>query len=210
MKRKREGEDSTKKPTKKQNPQIPIPSGLIYHQDIITRDEETTLLEQIDNMTWTPTSISRRVQHYGYKYDYQSRKLDESCQVEDIPDFCDVLIDRLIELEMLNERPYQMIINEYTPGQGIAPHVDKVDFFEERIVSVSLGSGCLMEFSLVADKKVKRDVLLERRSAVLLSGDARFTWKHGIAKRKTDMINGRRVQRDRRVSLTFRKVKLSD
>lgn len=40
----------------------------------------------------------------------------------------------------------QLIINEYQPGQGINPHIDNVKLFAEPIVSLSLGSECIMEF----------------------------------------------------------------
>ena len=43
-------------------------------------------------------------------------------------------------------------------------------------------------------------------SLVLLHGDARFKWRHGIAKRQSDMWNGQRTKRQRRVSITFRTI----
>ena len=47
---------------------------------------------------------------------------------------------------------------------------------------------------------------LERRSLLLMYGDARLTWRHGIAKRHTDAWNGQKIQRLRRVSITFRTI----
>lgn len=35
--------------------------------------------------------------------------------------------------------PDQVIINEYQPGQSIAPHIDSVPCFGETIASLSLG-----------------------------------------------------------------------
>lgn len=49
---------------------------------------------------------------------------------------------------------------------------------------------------------IKKTVYLEPKSLLILQGEARSVWKHGIAARKSD--NG--VKRQRRVSLTFRKV----
>lgn len=49
---------------------------------------------------------------------------------------------------------------------------------------------------------IKRYINLEPRSLLILKDDARYQWKHGIAAGKSD--NG--VKRQRRVSLTFRKV----
>jgi len=107
---------------------------------------------------------------------------------------------------ILSMQPDQLIINEYQPGQGIYPHVDQVKWFEKEIVSVSLGSDVLMEFKHKVSHQ-QHSVHLPRRSLVLLSGDARYQWTHGITGRAKDKIKGKWVPRERRVSLTFRKVK---
>ena len=44
------------------------------------------------------------------------------------------------------------------------------------------------------------------RSLVLLYGDARFKWRHGIVKRQSDTWNGQKTKRQRRVSITFRTI----
>ena len=53
------------------------------------------------------------------------------------------------------------------------------------------------------DEYVQR---LVPRSLVLLHGDARFKWRHGIAKRHSDTWNGQKTKRQRRVSITFRTI----
>lgn len=58
--------------------------------------------------------------------------------------------------------------------------------------------------STVADNPNAVDVRLPRRSLLVLSGTARRYRTHAIAPRKTDAIDGVRVRRDRRVSITFR------
>ena len=103
------------------------------------------------------------------------------------------------------ELPDQLIVNEYEPGQGIASHVDCVPCFTETIASLSLGSACVMNFGNKEKERVV-PLLLEPRSLVILRSDARYNWTHGIAARKTDDLQGRVIQRRRRVSLTFRKV----
>ena len=47
---------------------------------------------------------------------------------------------------------------------------------------------------------------LEPRSLVVLYSDARSKWQHGIAKRKSDTWNGQEIERQRRVSITFRTI----
>ncbi|WP_423918650.1 alpha-ketoglutarate-dependent dioxygenase AlkB [Candidatus Poriferisodalis sp.] len=103
------------------------------------------------------------------------------------------------------DRPFeQAIINEYLPGQGIAPHIDR-DCFGPVVATVSLGSAVNMDFHCDAtgDDYVER---LEPRSLLLMHGDARSGWRHGIAKRQTDNWSGQKIQRHRRVSITFRTI----
>lgn len=101
--------------------------------------------------------------------------------------------------------PDQIIINEYQSGQGISTHIDCVPCFSNTIASLSLGSPCVMDFAHSETGK-KSSLLLEPRSLLVLSGDARYLWQHSIAGRKTDRFNGQTIQRTRRISLTFRKV----
>ena len=50
--------------------------GLSYIPNFITRDEERALIEAIDQQSWL-TDLKRRVQHYGYKYDYKARAVTD-------------------------------------------------------------------------------------------------------------------------------------
>jgi alkylated DNA repair dioxygenase AlkB len=101
--------------------------------------------------------------------------------------------------------PDQVIVNEYLPGQGIARHVDCVPCFGPVVLSLSLGSACVMD--LHAPETLERISLpLPRRSLLVLAGPARSAWSHSITARKADVIDGVRTPRARRVSLTFRTV----
>lgn len=71
--------------------------------------------------------------------------------------------------------------------------------FSDTICSLSLGSGCIIDLT---NSDIKNSIYLEPRSLLVLKNEARYKWKHGITSRKSD--NG--IKRQRRVSLTFRKV----
>lgn len=75
------------------------------------------------------------------------------------------------------------------------------------MLSLSLGSDCVMELGS-ADGATVLHQHLPRRSLLLLTGEARFAWTHGIAYRKTDRVDGVVQRRGTRVSLTFRKARL--
>lgn len=182
---------------------MPIP-GLTYRADFITPEEETALLAAVDAAPWLP-DLRRRVQHYGYRYDYRVRTVDVSQHLGPLPSWAEGLADKLVHDGHMPERPDQMIVNEYLPGQGIGAHVDIETCFGPVVTSLSLGSGCLMELTQV-DGPGKEPLELKPRSLLVLAGDARYRWKHGIPAREADVLDGQDVPRARRVSLTFRTV----
>lgn len=174
--------------------------GLALCEEFITGNEERALLTAIDASAWD-TTLSRRTQHYGYRYDYKSRQATAE-PVAPIPDWCTFVVDRLLSQGILAQRPDQVIINEYQPGQGIAPHTDSTTAFADGIVSISLGSAISMDLTKLGPiAKGTKEVMLYRRSALSLHGDARYLWRHGIAFRLKDG----KIPRQRRVSLTFRR-----
>ena len=99
--------------------------------------------------------------------------------------------------------PDQAIVNEYEPGQGISAHVDCVPCFGETIGSLTLGSGAIMQFQNIPNG-CREELYLQERSLIVLSEAARYEWTHGIPARKADVIDGFKIERKRRVSITFR------
>ena len=180
--------------------QIP---GLDYIPNFITEIQARELMRFIDSNPWD-TTIKRRTQHYGYRYNY--KQVDEVESLGQIPQELQQLGELLLERGIFNVTPNQIIINEYLPPQGIAAHIDHTEHFAETICSLSLESACQMDF-ICGKERVSE--LLEPRSLLVLKRDARYKWQHGIADRKSDVIQGIRRARNRRVSVTFRVVKLS-
>ena len=176
--------------------------GLRYISDFINREQHDELLRQIDVQPWL-TDLKRRVQHYGYRYNYKSRSVDQTMRIGPLPHWVDELAGMLCNQGLMTEKPDQVIVNEYLPGQGIANHIDCVPCFADTIISLSLGSACVMELT---NKKTGQLVplVLEPRSLVVLKDEARFVWTHGIPARKSDKVGERVINRRRRVSLTFR------
>jgi len=62
-------------------------SGLEYYDNFITNAEHNELLNIIDGQTWLD-DLKRRVQHYGYKYDYKRRNIDNTMHLGEIPVWC--------------------------------------------------------------------------------------------------------------------------
>ena len=183
-------------------------AGLTYITDYISANEAEQLLLTIDQQIWS-TELKRKVQHYGYKYDYKKRLVDPSMNLGTLPTWAEDIAQRFYIEGLTDKIPNQAIANEYQPGQGIAHHIDCVPCFGNAIISLSLGGTCVIEFTHGKTKE-KIPVFLLPRSIIILQGAARYEWQHGIAARKTDKYYGREFVRDRRVSLTFRKVLLSE
>jgi alkylated DNA repair dioxygenase AlkB len=178
--------------------------GLSYIENFLTASDHDHMLAVIDAQTWL-SELKRRVQHYGYKYDYKSRFVDVTMRLGDLPVWADDMGRRLLEAGYVPEMPDQVIVNEYLPGQGIASHVDCTPCFTDTIAAVTLGSACVMDFTHKSSCQ-RIPVLLRPCSLIVMAGEARYDWLHGIAARQSDVVGGRRLPRGRRVSVTFRKV----
>lgn len=180
-------------------------NGLELHFNFISIDEEKQLLRNIDNNVWL-SDLARRVQHFGYKYDYRARKIDNSFFLGELPNWLNELAIKLYNKKLIEFIPDQAIINEYEPGQGIASHIDCEPCFGDTIISLSLGSTCVMNFSREVTSLVKTSILLEPRCLMIMKKESRYDWFHGIPARKSDKFNDNVIKRQRRVSITFRKV----
>ncbi|WP_245304083.1 alpha-ketoglutarate-dependent dioxygenase AlkB [Hoeflea olei] len=181
-----------------------LPPGAICLPSFISAEEEAAFVGHLDACEWS-TELKRRVQHFGYRYDYRARAVTADAYLGPLPVWLAPLAERLRETGVFCSLPDQVIANEYLPGQGISAHVDCVPCFGDAIVSVSLLSSCEMVFR-ERRSGAKRAVRLEPRSAVLLTEAARYNWTHEIPARKSDAVDGVRIERARRISLTFRKV----
>ncbi|MDE2904811.1 MAG: alpha-ketoglutarate-dependent dioxygenase AlkB [Acidobacteriota bacterium] len=171
-------------------------------EDFLDPATETAWLEAIDTSDWS-REIGRRVQHYGFRYDYDRRTAGRAEPAAPLPPWAQAAAARLEDL-FGGTRPEQCIVNEYLPGQGIGMHAD-ADAFGPVVVSISLGADWPMRFRPRYGQPYNRNglagdavVTLPARSALVLSGAARTRWMHGIDRRDTA------GERHRRVSATFR------
>ena len=94
----------------------------------------------------------------------------------------------------------QMIVNNYVPGEGLTPHID-LHAFADGVAVVSLQSAVVMDMypPVVCgvpnseggmEYETSYPVWLAPGDVLFLSGDARWRWRHGIAKRRHDPPRG--------------------
>ena len=172
----------------------------------VDEHEAERFLAAIDTMPWR-TDLKRRVQHYGWRYDYRARAVSTDMDLGPLPNWLAKLAARVDRDGEFDATPDQVIVNEYLPGQGISAHVDCEPCFGPVIASLSLGGSAEMIFKKRSTGE-RKSVILEPTNLLILSGEARYDWTHEIPARKSDVIKGVRHLRTRRVSLTFRTVAL--
>lgn len=166
------------------------------------------MLNIVDAESWLD-DLSRRVQHYGYRYDYRERIVRAEMYLGSLPAWAAEIADNLHHMGLFDRSPDQVIVNEYNPGQGIGAHVDCEPCFGSTISSITLGSGCSMDLTHI-ERRVTHSIYLEPRSLLILAGESRYNWRHAIPGRVSDTLDGVAIPRERRVSLTFRTVTIRE
>jgi len=179
------------------------PRGLLVLENFISSEEENVLLKTFDELGWDKV-LKRRVQHFGWRYDYRARRVDPSSYLGPLPRWASELAERLLDAKVIADLPDQVIVNNYDGAQGIARHVDCLDCFSGPVVTISL----LETWDMVFNRKRKDGTserfvqALPRLSATVLSDEAREVWTHEIPSRSFE--HG--LPRVRRISITLRKV----
>ena len=177
---------------------LPAIDGLRYVPDYLDPATHDFLLASADVHPWH-TSADRRVQVHGYRYHHPTRSV---FHIGELPPWANDLAVRLCRDGLLPYVADQLVVNSYQPGSGIVAHVDQ-DVLGDHVASVTLGSSCVMQFDR-RDTGPIEEVLLESRSVLVLAGEARGEWRHGIPARAMDIWRDQERPRGRRVSLTFR------
>ncbi|XP_078078169.1 tRNA (carboxymethyluridine(34)-5-O)-methyltransferase ALKBH8 isoform X2 [Mustelus asterias] len=209
-------------------PPLSLPLGLLVVEDMISPEYEKRLLAFADESPNTAMENAqkslkhRRVKHYGYEFRYDNNKVDKDKPLPGgLPEICDEFLDQCMEKGYAKFKPDQLTINQYEPGQGIPPHIDTHSPFEDGIICLSLGAETVMDFKHPNGHNVA--VMLPRRSLLVMSGESRYLWSHGITPRKFDVVPASETQktgtitgdisnltlnkRGTRTSFTFRKVR---
>lgn len=182
-------------------------AGLFVWHKFLDENVAASLAGYVSGLNnWGPISDqpgSRRVIHYGYVYDY--RRMARPAKTVEMPERL-AGPARLVASTLLGESKMfdQLIINEYLPGQGISAHVDNIHQFGNVVFCVCLGSGAEVVFTHPDGRIVNR--WLPIGSAYAMTGKARDTWRHEIKAKKSDKVNGKRIERGIRYSLTYRTI----
>lgn len=159
-----------------------LPEGFLYQADLITPDEESELTRHLESLPFQAFDFhghlaNRRVVGFGLRYDYDRRQVVEAPA---IPGFLLPLRDKVAAFASRRAEAFaQVLINEYRPGAGIGWHRDKPHFDE--VAGVSLLASCDFRLRRKNDTKWdRRTIVVEPRSAYLMTGPSRSEWEHSI------------------------------
>lgn len=160
------------------------PAGLAYHDDFLSRAEETRLLDHFASMDFEPVvmrgqAARRTVRHFGYGYDFESWRLQDA---EPLPTYLEEIRARAASLANRSADHFrQGLVTRYPAGASIGWHKDATAFGSV-VLGVSLASGCVMRFQRTAAGGERRvfEQPLAPRSAYVLAGAARTVWQHSI------------------------------
>lgn len=165
-----------------------LPAGLQYRAAFINPDEEASLRREIEGVVFSTfemrgVAARRRVAFFGASYDAGPTASPE------IPAFLLPLRDKLGAWAEVEAGAFAMaLINEYRPGAPIGWHRDAPQY--GIVAGVSLLSACRMKFRPYVHPRERvsgrlrrtstHEVVLEPRSAYLMTGSSRSEFEHHI------------------------------
>src|SRR4051794_13929888 len=164
---------------------LDVPTGFQYREEFLTVADEQVLAHAVTGVAFSDFEMRgvvarRRVAFFGQSYDQAA--------VGPLPGFLLPLRARIAAWAAVDPEAFAMaLINEYRPGTPIGWHRDAPQY--GMVAGISLLSACRMRFRPYrspasrlpqARRSATHEVVLARRSAYLLTQDARSGYEHHI------------------------------
>jgi len=188
-------------------------AGLEYYPNFLNAQEQSQLLDLIDNQPWQSGIIARRQQFYGQVYYHTSFKsqdlqptnaseenVADNEQSTGIPLHSSGMQDWLERTRPFfasedghhaTSLPSQVLVNEYRNNLGIASHFEDVQAFGSIIVTISLVRPIYMTLKRPVERTNScteyldiQKIFLEPGSLLVMKDQARYEYRHGIGKAK--------------------------
>ena len=174
--------------------------GLKTMQGYLSEEEQNEILEELSNYEFSQY-IGKTCLEFGHNYSL----LIDNPTSEFIPPKLQSLADRLVKDGVLKEeeKSNHILVNRYSPGQGIPTHVDD-NWWTDGIVSITLLAGSAIEFKRQRknpyykqypnlEKKYQGNNILEcgtgyfdPGSLFAMHGESRYAYGHEIKRREKD------------------------
>jgi alkylated DNA repair dioxygenase AlkB len=203
-----------------------LPPGLFLFPNFLSEEEEAMILQHLDHdgslPKWTMEQHtgSHREKRWGVDHDIWSRSVRppknaipqwmNNLLIQRFPSLVPHLEDPKVKALLNLFHPNDVNAIEYRRDQGhsLAAHVDDRQKHTEVIANLSLAGDCFMTYALERGPARKKKghqwqdeylVGLPRRTLQILTGSARYDYRHGIA--NTDLAS------ERRISITLRETR---
>jgi alkylated DNA repair dioxygenase AlkB len=195
--------------------------GLLFTPELITKDEEKAILAALQTDRGHHVPQIHPAQEFGWRFLKRKNQVYPAICPVSKDDFLGPLPDWLIGLwfncldrttmpkQAHSRLPDHVLVNTYLPGDGCVAHVDDPSFWDDWVVGLSLGSGCMLEFRKLTWDTPPVQLWIPPRSIYILTGDARYKYTHSIPFATSDSVDGKILPRAKRVSITFRTIQRS-
>src|ERR1700722_17580711 len=158
-----------------QKPPEREPRGFRYQDQVVSEEEETRLVAELDRLDLKPFEFhgylgNRRGINFGLKYDFSRQSVQRA---DDMPSFLSDLLSRAASFAGCEKGAFRQVgVNEYHPGAGIGWHKDKPQF--GIIVGVSLLAAATLRFRRTQGENwIRVSQTLQPRSIYIPAGEAR-------------------------------------
>ena len=161
----------------------PIVPGFAARGEIVSPDEERSLIERIDASPLEPFQFQnwlgkRLTVSFGSRYDFARGRM---AAAPPIPDWLQPLRARAADFARLPpDALVQALLIRYDPGAGIGWHRDRPVYAD--VVGMSLGAPATLRLRRRKAGGFDRAAApLEPRAMYHLAGEVRHDWEHSIA-----------------------------
>nr|XP_022906386.1 alpha-ketoglutarate-dependent dioxygenase alkB homolog 7, mitochondrial [Onthophagus taurus] len=183
-----------------QNPDLAsnVLKTMTVHYDFITEEEEKSILDEIEPY----------LKRMRYQFDHWDDAIHGYRETERLKwnESNKVIIDRVRKIAFPPGVAQLKLVHilDLDKNGHIKPHIDAVRFCGDTIAGLSLLTDSVMR--LVHDKtpELQADVLLKRRSLYIMTGSARYDYKHEILSNEYSKFDNEVIFKDRRISVICR------
>jgi len=178
--------------------------GLWLIENVISKEDQKQILRSLITNTGSECRQIHPAKEFGWSF--IKGLLSKWCSSKDyipMPIWVKTIWEKIIKIPEINkiignvEIVDNILINIYEKGDSLIPHVDDINFWDDFVLGLSLGSDIIIDFAKI-DSNETHPIFIPAKSVYILTKDARYSYKHSIKVQEFNNI--------RRVSITFRTI----
>ncbi|XP_040388877.1 alpha-ketoglutarate-dependent dioxygenase alkB homolog 4 [Cygnus olor] len=135
---------------------FPFP-GVFLTEEFISEEEESEMVELMDQDEWKPSQSGRKKQDYGPKVNFKKQRL-KAGSFTGLPSFSKKIVTQMKACSVLGGfLPVEQCNLDYRPerGSAIDPHFDDWWLWGERLVSLNLLSKTVLSMSCDSEDSIQ-------------------------------------------------------